>query len=177
LASNDGLMVNIKFTKKTLAVLLAIVLVTTVGLIIFFQLPQESNARIEPAGPSYIANSKIFLLSATSSYGYIGGNPLSPCFTVHVTIRNDYTSQQPVDSLYNDSQGRAWFIMYAKLYDKNGNQIQSQSYIPPNGHPNSNQQNMASNETETLTLLMVTSNRNIDHYTLAFGWIGTIPAP
>jgi hypothetical protein len=67
--------------------------------------------------------------------------------------------------------------MYAKLYDKNGNQIQSQEYIPPNGHPNSNQQNIASNETEMLTILMVTTNRHIDHYTLAFGWIGTIPAP
>ena len=124
-----------------------------------------------------LTRGKIFLLSATPSYGYVGGNPLSPCFIVHATIRNDYTPQQPVDSLYNDSQGRAWFIMYAKLYDKNGNQIQSQSYIPPNGHPNSNQQNITSNETETLTILMVTSNRNIDHYTLAFGWIGTIPAP
>lgn len=177
MASKDGLMVNIRFSKKILAILLAIVILTTIGLIVFFQMPQESNAKVEPAAPSYIANSKIFLLSATSSYGYVGGNPLSPCFIVTAKIRNDYTPQQPVDSLYNDSQGRAWFIMYAKLYDKNGNQIQSQSYIPPNGHPNSNQQNITSNETETLTILMVTSNRNIDHYTLAFGWIGTIPAP
>jgi hypothetical protein len=170
-------MVNIKFSKKIIAILLAIGLATTIGLIIFFQLPQESNAKVEPAAPSYIANSKILLLSANSSYGYICGNPFSPCFIVRVTIRNDYTSQDPVDRLYNDSQGWAWFIMYAKLYDKNGNQIQSQAYIPPNGHPNSNQQGMASNETETLTIVMVTSNRSIDHYTLAFGWIGTIPAP
>jgi hypothetical protein len=170
-------MVNGKFSKKIIAILLVMVLVATIGLIVFFQLSQESNSKVEPAAPVYIANSKIFLLSSTSSYGFIGGNPLSPCFSVRVTIRNDYTSQQPVDNIYNDSHGTAWFIMYAKLYDKNGNQIQSQAYIPPNGHPNSNQQNIASNETETLSISMVTSNRNIDHYSLAFGYIGTIPAP
>ena len=170
-------MTNIKFSKKILAILLAIIILSAIGLIVFFQLPQESTAKVEPAAPSYIDNSKIFLLSATSSYGYIGGNPLSPCFIVKATIRNDYTPQQPVDNSYNNSQGTAWFIMYAKLYDKNGNQIQSQSYIPPNGHPNSNQQNISSNETKTLSILMVTSNRNIDHYTLAFGHIGTFPAP
>ena len=103
-------MVNIKFSKKIIAILLAIGLATTIGLIIFFQLPQESNAKVEPAAPSYIANSKILLLSANSSYGYICGNPFSPCFIVRVTIRNDYTSQDPVDRLYNDSQGWAWFI-------------------------------------------------------------------
>ena len=170
-------MINTKVSKKILAILFTVALVATIGLIVFFQVPLESNAKVEPLAPSYIANSKIFLLSSTSSFGYVGGNPLSPCFRVTAKIRNDYTSQQPVDSLYNDSQGRAWFIMYAKLYDKNGNQIQSQSYIPPNGHPNSNQQNIASDETETQTILMMTSNRNVDHYTLAFSWIGTIPAP
>jgi hypothetical protein len=96
---------------------------------------------------------------------------------VKATIRNDYTPQQPVDNSYNDSHGTAWFIMHANLYDKNGNQIQSQVYIPPNGPPNWNQQNIASNETETLSILTVTSNRNIDHYTLTFGYIGTIAAP
>ena len=170
-------MANIKFSKKILAFFFVIIILSAIGLIAFFQLPQESTAKVEPAVPSYIDNSKIFLLSATSSYGYIEGNPLSPCFIVKATIRNDYTPQQPVDNSYNNSQGTAWFIMYAKLYDKNGNQIQSQSYIPPNGHPNSNQQNIASNETKTLSILMVTSNRNIDHYTLAFGHIGTFPAP
>ena len=170
-------MINTKVSKKILAILFTVALVATIGLIVFFQVPLESNAKVESLAPSYIANSKIFLLSSTSSFGYVGGNPLSPCFRVTAKIRNDYTSQQPVDSLYNDSQGRAWFIMYAKLYDKNGNQIQSQPYIPPNGHPNSNQQNIASDETETQTILMMTSNRNVDHYTLAFSWIGTIPAP
>lgn len=166
-----------RFSKKILAILIAIIIFTAIGLIVFFQMPQESNAKVEPEASNYIANSKIFLLSATSSYGYVGGNPLSPCFIVKATIRNGYTPQQPVDYNYNDSQGTAWFIMYAKLYDKNDNQIQSQAYIPPNGHPNSNQQNIASNETETLTIVMVTSNRNIDHYTLTFGYIGTIPVP
>ena len=170
-------MVNTKFSKKIIAVLLAIVLVTSIGLIVFFQLPQESNAKVEPAAPEYIANSKIFLLSATASYGYIGGNPFSPSFIVHATIRNDYTPQQPVISNQTNSRGQAWFIMYAKLYDKNGNQIQSQPYVPPQKgfSLNSNQQNMSSNETETLTIVMLTSNRNIDHYTLAFGWLSSLP--
>ena len=170
-------MVNIKFSKKTIAVLFALVLVTSLGVIVFFQLPQESNAKVEPAAPSYIANSKIFLLSATASYGYVGGNPFSPSFMIHLKIRNDYTPQQPVIGNRTDSEGQAWFIIYLKLYDKNGNQIQSQVYVPPrNGFfVNSNQQNILSNETETLTIEMLTSNRDVDHYRLSFSWLSDLP--
>lgn len=165
-------MFNVKLSKKIISVLLALVLLATFGAIVFFQLPQTSNAKVEPEAPGYIADSKIFLLSATASYGYVGGNPFSPSFIVHATIRNDYTSQQP-----DCQRGQAWFIMYAKIYDKNGNQIQSQPYGPPQKgfSVNSNQQNMSSNETETLTIVMLTSNSNIDHYTLAFGWLSSLP--
>jgi uncharacterized protein (UPF0333 family) len=55
---------------KILAVLLALVLVIAIGLIVFFQLPQESNAKVESAAYSCIANSKIFLLSANSLWIY-----------------------------------------------------------------------------------------------------------
>ncbi len=162
-------------TAITIALIIIVLLVT--GLIVFFRLPEESNAKVMPAAPSYITNTKIFLLSSNSGYGYLGGNPWSPCFILHVTIRNDYTAQQPVDNFYNGSQGLVWFILSPQLFDKNGNQIQSQWYIPPNGHPNWNQQDILSNETKTLTINMMTSNRNVDHYTLGFGWIGSAPAP
>ena len=163
--------------KRLLGALLAIVIFAVAGVIIFFQLPQGSIAKVEPSAPSYIGSTRIFLLSAKASYGYADGNPFDPCFVVHATIRDDFTSQNPVDTFYNNSQGSAWFIMSAELYDKNDHQITYQFYDPGNLPPNWNEQGIAANETETVTITMLTSDRNVDHYTLVFAWLGTVFAP
>jgi len=112
-------------------------------------------------------------LIANSSYGY---NGFTPCFTVHITVRNDYTPQNPVDNEAHMT-GYAWFILFAQLYDKNGNQIEAWQYMPPNSHPNYNQQGLQSGETTSLTINMATTSHNVDHYSLVFGWLGSFPAP
>lgn len=127
-----------RFSKKTLAILLVMVIAIAIGVVVFFQSTAKpvanigaSSAIVEPPAPSYIGNSSIYLLSANSSYGIYDG---TPCFIVDVTVRNDYTSQQPPPNNFTESSsGEAWFILIAKLYDKNGTQINAQEFIPPQG--------------------------------------------
>lgn len=171
-----------KFGKKALAILLVIVIAIAIGVVVFFQLTAKpvasvgtSAAIVEPPAPSYIGNSSIYLLSANSSYGTCDG---TPCFIVNVTVRNDYTSQQPPPNNFTESSsGEAWFILIAKLYDKNGAQINAQEFIPPQEHPNYNQVGLNSGETTSLNIYMDTTNHDVDHYSLVFGYLGSIPAP
>lgn len=169
-------MANIKFSKKILAILLALVLVIIICVVVFLPLNEISTAKVEPPAPSYIANSRIFLLSANSSYGY---NGLTSCFIIRLTVRNDYTAQNPVDNQTNapNTQGYAWFILYAKLYDKNGNQIDAQVFLPSGAFLNFNQQGLDSGETISLTINMITTSHDVDHYTLVFEYLGSLPAP
>ena len=167
-------MVKTKFSKKDLSILLAVVLVTAIGVVVFLSLYEISNAKVEPPAPSYIANSRIFLLSANSSYGY---NALTQCFIIRLTVRNDYTSQNPVGNERDNTEGFAWFILVAKLYDKNGNQINAQAFTPPGKMHNYNQQGLHSGETTSFTVTMATASHDIDHYILVFGWLGSYPAP
>ncbi len=164
---------DIKISKKILVVSLFLILIIVVSLVVVFFQNEKSTARIEPQAPSYIDSSKIFLLSANSSYSY---NGLTRCFVVHLSVRNDYTLQNPVDN-ETGTQGYTWFILYTKLYDKNGNQISAQPFIPSGQHPNYNQQSLSVGETASLDVLMATTSHDIDHYTLTFGWLGSFPAP
>jgi hypothetical protein len=168
-----GRMMDIKISKKILSILLVLSLVIIVSLFIILFQNEISTAKIEPMAPSYIDSSKIFLLSANSSYSH---NGLTHCFVVHLSVRNDYTLQHPVDN-ETVMQGYTWFILYAKLYDKNGNQISSQPFIPSGQIPSYNQQSLSVNETASLDVSMATTSHDVDHYTLAFGWLGSFPAP
>jgi hypothetical protein len=93
-------------------------------------------------------------------------------------VRNDYTAQQPVpdNTMVNDS-GIAWFILTAKLYDKNGIMIDSQSLLPPGSHPNYDQVSLVSGGTLSLNINMATTRRDVDRYDVDFGYLGTLPAP
>ena len=119
-------MVSIKLSNKLLVAILAILTVIIIGVVVFSSLNGTSTARIEPPAPSYAGESKIFVLSADSRYGYEG---FTHCFIVNLTVRNDYTPQNPVDN-ERDSRGAVNFILYARLYDRNGNQIPAQVFNP-----------------------------------------------
>jgi len=167
-------MTSNSLNKKILAILIITVIVVSASLLIFSQLSESPVAKIDPPAPSYIANSKIFLLSASSNYGYYDANH---CFIAHLTVRNDYTTQNPVDNETGSFKGNSWFIILAKLYDKNGNLIDSHELVPVNQHPNYNQQNLTSGENVSFSVYMATSSRAVDHYTLVFGYLGSIPVP
>ena len=175
-----------KFSKKALAILIFILIAVAIGALVFFQSPKKllggvrsvspSSAIIEPAAPSYIGNSSIYLLSANSSYGIYDG---APVFIVNVTVRNDYTPQQPPPNNFNsaNSTGKAFFILHANLYDKNGTQINSREFIPPQLHPDYNQVDVSSGETVSLSVYMATPSHEVDHYIMVFGYLGALPVP
>jgi hypothetical protein len=172
----NGHVTDTEFSKKDLAVLLVVVILAVTLLVMtLLQSAEQSSTNVRPLTPGYIDNSKIFLLSSNSSYGYYYG---SPCFMIGVTVRNDYTAQQPVpDNAFANNSGLAWFILTAKLYDKNGIMIDSQSLLPPDSFPNYNQVSLVSGETLSLNIYMATARRDVDHYDLGFGYLGAIPAP
>ena len=166
--------------KKILSIALACIIVVSIGTVKYLWLNAKSTATIipstandEPAAPSYIGNSSIYLLSANSSYGTYDGTSV---FMVNVTVRNDYTlQQQPPNNSSASGTGEAYFILLANLYDKNNTQINAQEYIPPQDHPDYSQVSVNSGGTTSLTIYMATSNRDVEHYSLAFGYLGAVP--
>jgi hypothetical protein len=143
------------------------------GLVIFLKWNENSTAYVQTSAPGYIDDSRIFLLSANASYGIYDW---TPCFVAHLSIRNDYTSQQPPDNETANSTGTAWLLVAAKLYDKDGGQISAQRFTF--GYPPSyGEISLGSGETAELDVVMATSSRNVDHYVLVFGWLGSFPSP
>jgi hypothetical protein len=166
---------NTKFSKKDLAVLLVVVILAVTLLVMnLLQSAEQSSTNVRPLAPGYIDSTKIFLLSSNSSYGYYYG---SPCLIIGVTVRNDYTAQQPVPDHIANNSGLAWFGLTAKLYDKNGAIIDSQSLRPPDSFPTYWQVSLASGETLSLNIYMATTRRDVDHYDLDVGYLSDIPAP
>jgi hypothetical protein len=168
--------------SRTFGVLLIAVVAVAVGLVVFQQLAikpvnsfSPSTAVVEPAAPGYIGNSRIYLLSAKQYYGTYHETAV---FIVNLTVRNDYTAQQPPPNPlgWNITDARAYFILLANLYDKNGVQINSHEYSSQAEPDNYFQVSLSSNKITSLTIYMVTSNRDVDHYTLVFGWLGATPA-
>lgn len=171
----NGHVSNMKLSEKILLVLLVIVIIAVTLLVMTsLQSAEQSSTNVKPLTPGYIDNSKIFLLSSNSSYGYYYG---SPCLIIGVTVRNDYTAQQPVPDHIANNSGLAWFGLTAELYDKNGAIIDSQSLRPPDSFPNYWQVSLASGETLSLNLYMATTRRDVDHYDLDVGYLGALPAP
>ncbi len=143
------------------------------GIVILLKWNENSTAYVQPSAPSYIGDTKIFLLSANASYGIYDW---TPCFVAHVTIRNDYTPQNPPDDLTANSTGYVNLLLAAYLYDANGNQISAQRFTF--GYPPSyGEIGLESGETTELDVYMATSARNVDHYALVFSWLGSIPTP
>jgi hypothetical protein len=169
-------MCSMRLSWKILLLLLALVIVVVALWVIgSLQSVEQSSTSAKSLTPGYLNSSRIFLLSSNSSYGYYYG---SPCFIIGATVRNDYSAQQPVpDSAFANNSGLAWFGLSARLYDKNGKVIDSQSLRPPNSFPNYNQVSLVSGGTLSLNLYMGTARRDIDHYGVYIGGLSAIPAP
>jgi hypothetical protein len=74
-------------------------------------------------------NSRIFLVSATSTYGvHDGQNSL----IINATLRNDYSAQQlPPDASSYPEPGTAYFILHTTLFDTKGTQINASEITDP----------------------------------------------
>ncbi|MGA3059605.1 MAG: hypothetical protein ABSD92_04460 [Candidatus Bathyarchaeia archaeon] len=105
-----------KFRSRTLGIILVTVIVIAAGVVVLLELAAESISSVgpsattvEPPTPSYVGDSSIYLLSANPSYGKYDE---ITCFIINVTVRNDYTPQQPPpNSLTQNNTGYAWFIL------------------------------------------------------------------
>ena len=91
-----------------------------------------------------------------------------------MTVRNDYTPQQPPDNSTTNNPGHAWFILTAQLYDNKGIQIDA-PFFPPGTHPNYDEVGLDSGEIKSVDIYMATANHDIDHYAIIFGWLGSKP--
>jgi hypothetical protein len=121
------------------------------------------------------------LVSANSSFSQYDGPEVTnpgftevhagdPCFKITVTLRNDYTIENPVlDSKYSNNTEYATFMVSAYLYDKNNNSISAPDvtdqhwmpiWIPQHG--------LSYGKTSTYDIVLLNSRRDIDHYEIRF---------
>ena len=199
-----------KLSVKALSILLVIIVAVSVATVISYQLTQKSkvnvgssSAVVEPAAPSYLDNSSIFLTSATSAYGpypfasavspKLGSTPViqkgDPCFIINATVRNDYTLEnlppnQEGTTYYangtatNTPSADVYVFLTASIYDKQGRIIQATDVTPPYGYPSGGAfVNLQSGANATLTIYLATSQQDIDHFDLIIRYVGVIPLP
>ena len=196
-----------KRSKKVLAALLIAVIIVAIELVVFLQLSRgptfrlgPSSATFEPAAPSYLDNSSILVVSASSVYGRypFESTSLLPgssavihggdhCFIINVTIRNDYTLENlppnqvvvtyPNGTTINDTAS-VYVFLTASIYDKQGKIVQATDVTPPYGPPSGGAYAyLQSRENATLAIYLSTSRQYIDHYDIILRYVGTIPLP
>src|SRR5271169_188488 len=88
----------------------------------------SSNPKLNNAG--YLSGSKLYLISANSSYQTINGKA---CLVIEATVRNDYTAQEPppMDNSGINSTGMVYFGLTAIFYE--GNKIVSSEDVTSTG--------------------------------------------
>jgi len=134
----------------------------------------SSNTKLNNAG--YLSGSKLYLISANASYETINGKA---CLVIDVTVRNDYTSQEPppMDNSGINSTGTAYFGLTAILYDRH--EIVSSEDVTnigtaPLGVP---QNGLSSGQTAVIQIDMATSDHNADSYSIYLIAITGYPIP
>ncbi len=176
-----------------------IVLVVSIFVFLSFLLSSVSTptvANVEPVVPHYLSyngnESKIFLVSATSTYGSYPGPSVpqmgsmpgvqkgDPCFIINVTVRNDYSAENPLpdQSIFNMNNPDANVYLTAEIFNTQG-QINATDVTPPYpGVPFSGAYtSLASGENATVTIYMASSHRDIDHFEIILEYVGSVPAP
>lgn len=162
--------------KLSIAFLLITIVFVATVLAVYFTMQSNNvpaaDAKLDNAG--YLAGSRLFLVSASASYGMHNGQE---CFIINATIRNDYTAKQPppMDNSPSPSDGTAWFGLTAALYDKNG-QVNAANIDPgvPLGVP---EVGLDSGETATFVINMATSSRIVSNYSIVLVDIAGYPIP
>jgi len=166
--------------KRLILVLTVTIIVLTVAVALIAnlldQVPAvpEENSRLNNVG--YLDATKLFVVSANSSYGTHNGQA---CFIINVTVRNDYTAQQPppMDHWLGNSTGEVFFGLTATLYDKNGQvQVKAKNIdqLVPQGVP---ELGLNSGETASFEINMATSSRSINGYSVDLVEIAGYPIP
>jgi hypothetical protein len=140
------------------------------------------------SGPIFESATRIFLVSATTYYGYSNetlkswnpteGNIVNkgdPIFIINVTVRNDYNPENPLPL---STDNHAFIFLTATLYSKNVT-IKAKDVSPTNpevGPFLTAFVGLNSGDTASVEVWMATANRNIDHYEINLDVFGIPPA-
>lgn len=160
----------------------------------------QSALAIKPVNPQYLpfgtlgsSESKIFLLSATPLYGQwqLNDTPIGypqipglnyslvmhnddPIFTINITVRNDYTSEDAgnttvnpnlhIGKVYGTDIYSSFVILSAQLFDQNGNQIGAYDVTQPITAGSGYEFTLKSGETKSYTMMFSTDRRDISYY-------------
>ena len=178
--------------KRLTIILLLLVIVVVAGVTIYL-----SATLSKPENPSAIPRylnyndktSKIYLLDSITSYSKTNETYATadgqivekdtPLFVITLTLRNDYTSDNPAPPLNNQEQtspadGTAYLYLTTQLYDKNGklnstNVSMSDFLLPTTSGTGLV---LSSGQTTSVNIKMTTSQTNINKYELSLNFLG-----
>ena len=144
----------------------------------------------------YLEDSKIFVVSANASYGNypcptVTAHPNpepsiiaehgEPCVIINVTLRNDYSTQDPPPhNSYLNSASSAYIALSAEIFD-GAQQIDSRDITNAAdiGSVFLNRAFTSINygETDTVTIYLATDSTNVTSFQLAPFYFGALPPP
>ncbi len=179
--------------KKRLAITLLVLLIVVVaGFIIYLSgtLTKPGDSSVIPRYLSYNdKTSKIYLIDSFTSYSNANvtyatadgrivekGTPL---FVITMTLRNDYTSDNPAPPLNNQDQtspadGTAYLYLTAQLYDKDGQlnatNVSASDFLLPTATGTGLV--LSSGQTASVNIYMTTSQTNINKYEVSLYFLG-----
>ena len=179
--------------KRRLAITLIILCIIAVagGIIYFFgTLTTPENSSDIPHYLVYDNKpSKIYFIEALTSYGNANETYATPdgqivekdtpLFVISMTLRNDYTADNPAPPLHNQGQtspadGTAYLYLTAQLYDKDG-KLNSTNVsvsdfslpaVPGTGGV------LSSGQTTTVNIYLVTSQTNLSKFEVNLYFLG-----
>jgi hypothetical protein len=153
--------------------------------------PIETSSNATSQTGYYLSNSRIFVVSSNSNYGYYpfatvtnpngDGEILAeneePCFIIDVTIRSDYSSRYPPPNPNSDDPGLVFVYLTAQIFS-GGNQINATDITPEVGFVNGGAYApLSSGGSATLTIYLATNNTDITSYQIASRFISGIAVP
>ncbi len=165
-------------SKPAVFLLIALLIASTAIAVIEYNQIGNLNASFSPKlnNAGYLSGSKLYLISANSSYQKINGKA---CLVIDAAIRNDYTAQEPppMDNSGINSTGTAYFGLTATLYS-NHVTVSSEDITSAGSSPLGVPQNsLDSGQTAIIEIDMATTDKNIDNYSIFLLAIAGYPIP
>jgi hypothetical protein len=179
--------------KKHLVITLLILVIVVVAGFTVYLIGTLTTQGVSSVIPRYLVyndkTSKIYLIDAFTSYSNANETYATPdgqvvekgtpLFVITMTLRNDYTSDNPAPPLHNQDQtspadGTVYLYLTAQLYEKDG-QLNATNVsvshfslpaVPGTGLV------LSSGETAPVNIYMATSQTNINKYEVNLYFLG-----
>ena len=160
-------------------------------------IPEVPAWSVQPSSSYYLTDraanmTQMYVVSATPKYGFYPVDPENyagpymiargdPCFILELTLRNDYSQQNPPQTHtgldINYTSDEVWFCIHAILTDESG-VLHVPAVTPPYpqmpfGVPQFHQK---SGTTQSYSVYFLTNNRDINHYQIYLSYLAAKPA-